>query len=169
VVASLGVAGVGALGAFAVVAEYRTYLIAVAIVALAVSYLLTYRKKWKQGWFKMPRYVVIKDEIILWATTAAVILLLFFPQLRAWTLAQTTAPTQVFAGRGVVVAVAPEQSKIRLQHEAIAGLMPAMTMEFEVRSPHMLEGITLGLTVDFTVRPEGTQYVIETLRRASGG
>lgn len=167
--ASLGVAGIGALGTFAAVAEYRGFLIALALVALAVSYILTYRKKWRQGWFKMPRYVVIKDEIILWVTTAVVVVLLFFPQLYAWTLAQTTAPTQVFEGRGVVVSVTPEQSKITLKHEPIAGLMPAMTMEFDVRSPHMLEGITPATMVDFTVRPEGTNYVIETMRRASEG
>jgi Cu/Ag efflux protein CusF len=167
VVASLGVAGVGAFATFAAAAEYRAYLIALTIVALAVSYLLTYRKKWKQGWFKLPGYVVIKDEIILWVTTAVVVVFLFFPQLQAWMLAQTTAPTQVFAGQGVVVAVKPEQSRITLQHEPIAGLMPAMTMEFEVRSKQRLEGITPGVTVDFTVMPEGTNYIIETLDLAS--
>jgi len=150
------------------VAEYRTYLIALALVALAVSYLLTYRKKWQQGWFKMPRYVVIKDEIILWVTTAVVVVLLFFPQLYAWTLAQTTAPIQVFESHGVVVAVKPEESKITLKHEPIAGLMPAMTMEFDVRSRQMLDSIVPGATVEFTVRPEGTTYVIETLRPSVG-
>jgi hypothetical protein len=54
VVASLGVEGVGAFATFATVVEYRAYLIGLTIVALAVSYLLTYRKKWKQGWFKVP-------------------------------------------------------------------------------------------------------------------
>jgi len=167
VVASLGVAGIGALGAFAALAEYRAYLIALTMVALAVSYVITYRKKWQQGWFKMPRYVVIKDEIILWATTAVVVLLLFFPQVRAWTLAQTVAQMQVFEGHGIVVAVKPEQSKITLKHEPIADLMPAMTMEFDVRSPQLLERISPGVTVDFSVRPEGTNYIIETIRLSS--
>lgn len=63
-VSSLGVAGVVAFAPFAAVAEYRAYLIALTIVALAVSYPLTYRKKWQQGWFKLPGYVVIRDEII---------------------------------------------------------------------------------------------------------
>ncbi|MGH8063908.1 MAG: copper-binding protein [Candidatus Entotheonellia bacterium] len=168
-VASLGVAGVGAFATFAAVAEYRAYLIALTILALAVSYLLTYHKKWQQGWFKLPHYVVIRDEIILWSTTVIVVLLLFFPQVQAWMLAQTTAPTQVFEGRGVVVSVQPEQSTITLRHEPIAGLMPAMTMEFDVRSPQLLEGITPGITVDFSVRPEGTNYVIEAIRPSSGG
>lgn len=149
-------------------AEYRAYLIGLAILALAVSYLLTYRKKWKQGWFKLRGYVIIKDEIILWVTTAVVVVLLFFPQLYAWTLAQTTAPTQVFEGRGVVVSVKPEQSKITLKHEPIAGLMPAMTMEFDVRSRQMLDSVVPGATVEFTVRPEGTTYVIETIRPSPG-
>jgi Cu/Ag efflux protein CusF len=113
------------------------------------------------------RYIVIKDEMILWVTTAVVVVFLFFPQLQAWMLAQTTAPTQAFAGHGVVVAVQPEQSKITLKHEPIAGLMPAMTMEFEVRSPQMLQSITPGATVDFTVKPEGTSYVIETIDLSS--
>jgi len=45
--------------------------------------------------------------------------------------------------------------------------MPAMTMECEVRSPQMLEPITPGASVDFTVRPEGANYMIETIDLSS--
>lgn len=58
----------------------RPYFLAVAILALAASYWTTYRARWRQ-----PRGTGLRDyrpqlhELVLWATTVAVLALALFP------------------------------------------------------------------------------------------
>jgi hypothetical protein len=46
--------------------------------------------------------------------------------------------------RGVVVSVYPESREVVISHEAVSGLMEAMTMPFYVTSPEELRGIAPG-------------------------
>jgi len=47
-----------------------------------------------------------------------------------------------YDARGVVRQIADDRRKVTIQHEAIAGYMPAMTMEFPVRDTNELNGIS---------------------------
>ena len=52
---------------------------------------------------------------------------------------------------GMVLRVDAQNSTLVVSHDAIDGLMPAMTMSFEVRDRAVLEGIAPGTTVAFTL------------------
>lgn len=49
---------------------------------------------------------------------------------------------QVYTVRGVVKHLRPEQNRVTIAHEEIPGFMPAMTMEFELRDPAVLSGLS---------------------------
>jgi len=51
----------------------------------------------------------------------------------------------------VVKSIDAKRPSIKIDHEDIPGLMPAMTMEFYVRDVSLLEGIKTGDTIEFTV------------------
>jgi protein SCO1/2 len=53
---------------------------------------------------------------------------------------QTSVKT--YDARGVVRQIADDRHKVTIQHEAIAGYMPAMTMEFPVKDTNELNGIS---------------------------
>jgi protein SCO1/2 len=64
-----------------------------------------------------------------------------------------------FIVKGMVVSVDPSKRSFVVSHEAIAGLMGAMTMPFEVRRPEDLHGLVPGAVVEFTlVVNEKTSY-----------
>lgn len=71
-----------------------------------------------------------------------------------------------FEGKGTVVAVVPESREIVLDHEAIEGLMDAMTMGYPVASEALLKGLNPGDAVKFKIDPAGPKIVaIERLSR----
>jgi len=77
-----------------------------------------------------------------------------------------------YHGEGDVVGVDPATPQVTINHEDIAGLMPAMTMSFAVRSPDVLAGVAPGSRVRFDVLKDGERLVVTrlvTLGRASGG
>ena len=49
---------------------------------------------------------------------------------------------KTYDARGVVRQIADDRRKVTIQHEAIAGYMPAMTMEFPVKDTNELKGIS---------------------------
>ena len=53
--------------------------------------------------------------------------------------------------RGQVLAVAPDRQLATIKHEAIEGLMPAMTMPYRMKDPKALEGIAPGDLVSGTL------------------
>jgi len=59
--------------------------------------------------------------------------------------------TTTYHSRGVVKSIDAKRPSIKIDHEDIPGLMPAMTMEFYVRDVSLLEGIKTGDTIEFTV------------------
>lgn len=62
---------------------------------------------------------------------------------------------QSWTARGIVRSVVPKLGAIFLTHEALPGLMDAMTMGFETEDPKVLEGLAPGDFVRFTVRQDG--------------
>jgi protein SCO1/2 len=79
--------------------------------------------------------------------------------------ASTGKPQASHKGVGVVVAVAPEKSRIKIQHDAIEGYMEAMTMWFTVKDASMLDGIAPNDKIEFTVTEEDSADVVTELKK----
>ena len=143
-------------------AVYRNYFIALALLALGYSFFTTFRKKYRTGTLSLTNYRFGRDDWLLVVTTALVILAIYFPQIRAATLAESGT---MYDGRGSVVTLDEKAKKITLKHEEIKGLMPAMTMEFPLRSGETLTNVRSGDKVLFTLTPQGTDFIIEKIEQ----
>lgn len=64
------------------------------------------------------------------------------------------------AGRGLVKDVLPDERQVVIEHDDIPGLMPAMTMNFDVPDPALLARIERGQVIDFALRKQGRAWVI---------
>lgn len=84
--------------------------------------------------------------------------------------AQADGPA-TYQARGIVRALRPdpERPQVTIEHEPIEGLMPAMTMPFDLARKSLLRGLAVGNTVTFTLRVErvagSTRYVIQSLQK----
>jgi Cu/Ag efflux protein CusF len=72
---------------------------------------------------------------------------------------------QSWTVRGIVRSVIPKLGAVFLTHEAMPGLMDAMTMGFEAEEPKMLDGLAPGDPVRFTVRRDGERLVLITIEK----
>jgi len=73
-----------------------------------------------------------------------------------------------YEGRGIVREVEPVLRQLVIEHEDIPGLMPAMTMNFDVADPKLLAEAKPGEAVDFEVSFDGRSYRITRLRPRAG-
>lgn len=71
----------------------------------------------------------------------------------------------VYEFRGVVVAVDPGRRILEVNHEAIPGFMPAMTMPYEVADASLLQGLAAGDQVRGTLRVDRRGYIITALAK----
>jgi protein SCO1/2 len=79
---------------------------------------------------------------------------------------------ELHAGRGVVRDLLVEDRQILIEHDDIPGLMPAMTMNFDVADPALLERLERGQVIDFALRKRGRSYVVigvEVIEEAKPG
>jgi Cu/Ag efflux protein CusF len=67
--------------------------------------------------------------------------------------------------RGIVRSVIPKLGAVFLTHEAMPGLMEAMTMGFEAEDPKLLDGLLPGDAVRFTVRRDGERLVLVAIEK----
>lgn len=65
--------------------------------------------------------------------------------------APSTHAPKTYSAHGIVQAVTPDQRRATIKHDAIAGYMPAMTMEFFARDTNVLRGISPGDEITFTL------------------
>jgi Cu/Ag efflux protein CusF len=72
--------------------------------------------------------------------------------------ADEQAATGIFAGHGVVRAVAPKTGDLTLSHDDIKGFMPAMEMMYRVQSPELSKGLRPGDVIDFKI--DAGKYLI---------
>ena len=63
-----------------------------------------------------------------------------------------------YDARGVVEDVNREYGQVLIDHEDIEGLMPAMTMSFDVTDAAVLDGLERGQAIDFVVEFDGRSY-----------
>jgi Cu(I)/Ag(I) efflux system protein CusF len=74
------------------------------------------------------------------------------------------AAPQAAEGQGVVMAVDAKAGTVVLKHGPIAALKwPAMTMKFKVESAAVLNGVTVGKTVRFTLKNVGGKPVVSEI------
>lgn len=69
-----------------------------------------------------------------------------------------------FAAEGVVRELPADGASVVVRHEAIAGFMPRMTMNFTVRDTNELRGLQPGAAIRFTVRATEEDSWIEGIR-----
>lgn len=77
--------------------------------------------------------------------------------------------TSVHSARGVVQEVQPAYGQVVIAHEAVEGLMPAMTMNFDVADPALLERLEPGQVIDFELEFTGRSYRVLTARVVGHG
>lgn len=70
--------------------------------------------------------------------------------------------------RGIVRVVAPEINRIFIDHENIPGLMEAMTMTFEPADPTLLNGVTPGDRVRFTLQEQANRLILIGIETEAG-
>jgi Cu/Ag efflux protein CusF len=76
---------------------------------------------------------------------------------------QTSAGT--YDIRGTVMSVAADRRSVSLDHEAIAGLMPAMKMDYPVKEPRILEGIQAGDMVQGRLEAKDGSYLLVSVEK----
>src|SRR5690349_7070381 len=79
-------------------------------------------------------------------------------------LALAQAAAQRYEMRGMVLKIAPDGTNILVSHDAIAGVMPAMTMPFDVGDPQEAASLLPGSTVTFTLVLGGDGARAERIR-----
>jgi protein SCO1/2 len=78
-------------------------------------------------------------------------------------------PTDTFDARGIVRAVHAEERQVTIEHSEIAGLMPAMTMSFDVADAALLAGLAPGRYVEFRIARRGERFEIVALGATGAG
>lgn len=74
-----------------------------------------------------------------------------------------------FEARGVVREVRPEWRQVVIAHDDIPGLMPAMTMNFDVPDEALLARLEKGQAIDFTLEFTGDAYLVVDARVRGAG
>jgi Cu/Ag efflux protein CusF len=77
----------------------------------------------------------------------------------------TTAAAKTYPVTGTVVALDVAKKTVKLDHRDIPGLMKAMTMEFAVSDPTLLDGLKPGDAVEGTLTTEGGGNTVTALRK----
>ena len=83
--------------------------------------------------------------------SALVLVMTLLPVFCAPTEVQAQAKPAQYAMRGMVLAIDAAQHSVVISHDAITGVMPSMTMPFEVREQNELSGLAPGAIVTFTL------------------
>src|SRR5262249_1660227 len=73
-----------------------------------------------------------------------------------------------FDAGGVVREVRAEERQVTIEHGDIPGLMPAMTMSFDVADPALLAGLAPGQYVEFRIARRGERFEIVSLGAPEG-
>jgi protein SCO1/2 len=75
-----------------------------------------------------------------------------------------------YQAHGIVRDVEAEAGQALIEHDEIAGLMPAMTMSFDVPDRELLSTLAPGQVIDFTVEHTGSSYrVVEATITGQAG
>ena len=71
---------------------------------------------------------------------------------------------ETYKATGFVQSVDVANKQVTISHEEIQGFMPAMTMNFDVARPELLDGVAAGARVEFDLHRSATMLRIEALK-----
>ncbi len=74
-----------------------------------------------------------------------------------------------YPGTGTLLIINRKEGWVEIEHEEIKDLMPAMQMEFWIRSPSLMNGVRVGDKVDFVVVEDGKGQYLTELKRVPPG
>jgi Cu/Ag efflux protein CusF len=86
--------------------------------------------------------------------------------LRQGTEAQSPM-RETWSALGIVRVIAPEINRVFIDHGDIPGLMEAMTMAFEPEDPKILNGLSAGDQVRFTLRQKGERLILVGIEKGA--
>ena len=72
-----------------------------------------------------------------------------------------------YPGTGIVLLINRKEGWVEIKHEEIKGLMPAMTMEFWLKNRSLVDKVSVGDRVDFTIVETRKGEYLTKLRKAS--
>jgi protein SCO1/2 len=78
---------------------------------------------------------------------------------------QSEGDVRFFAVRGVVRTIGADSRTVVIQHEAVRGYMPAMTMPFKVRAPNQMAGLLAGDCISFRLSMTNTESWIDQITK----
>ena len=81
----------------------------------------------------------------------------------ACALALLACGAETYDARGIVRAVRAPERQVTIEHSEVEGLMPAMTMSFDVADPALLAGLEPGRYVEFSIAKSGSRFEITAL------
>lgn len=102
-------------------------------------------------------YELGKAEIVLGTTTLLVLLAIFLPYLRG---VKPGDGGRTYEGRGSVIQLDQDEKRVTLSHGDVEGVIPAMTMDYDVESLELLQGLKPGDRVRFQLSPRGFDFVV---------
>jgi len=82
---------------------------------------------------------------------------------------QSATRLKTYSARGLVRDLDPTQKTVTIQHDAIPGFMPAMTMPFVILDTNEMTGLAPGDTVAFQITVSGQDGWIDHLQKLSAG
>src|SRR5438105_994965 len=80
-----------------------------------------------------------------------------------------TTNVQTFQVKGVIKSLAADGKTVEVRHEEVTNYMPAMTMEFEAKTPNELRGLKAGDAVTFRLNVTDQTSWIDQVRKLGGG
>jgi protein SCO1/2 len=75
-----------------------------------------------------------------------------------------TRSSRVYAATGTIRELPPDGTHLTVRHEAIAGFMPAMTMNLNVRNSEQLQGLRPGDAITFQLHVSSEDSWVEDIR-----
>ena len=71
-----------------------------------------------------------------------------------------------YPGTGIIMIINRKEGWVEIKHNEIKGLMPAMTMEFWLRNRSLVDKVSVGDRVDFTIVETGKGEYITKLKKS---
>ena len=120
------------------------------------------------------RYVARASGVLILLVSIG--LLLFYDTYGQFTARWSSSPSDTgqvlgrergenHVGLGSVVSIDQNGAKVTLKHDEIRGLMPPMTMQFNVQPAEMLKGFRVGDKVQFTLNVHGGDFIITRIEK----
>lgn len=75
-------------------------------------------------------------------------------------------PVKTFRGTGLVRSINLAEGWFEIDHEEIEGYMPAMKMQWRVKDKALLNAVSIGDKVDFTLEDDNGSEIITGLKKA---